>query len=112
LLLRGRGCHFLAATGATSACLHALLHAANSRTAFGACLAYLGASRTRGAVEARVGEHEICSGAADFRAARHEPEVVRFDVLAACLQAVIHGIAPAGLVAVQTFGYAVLHFLT
>jgi hypothetical protein len=51
----------------------------------------------------RLHQHEVCGGAADFRASSHQTKVLRFDMLAAHLKAMSHDHAETRLVATQTF---------
>ncbi|WP_200796469.1 hypothetical protein [Paracoccus solventivorans] len=55
-------------------------------------------------------QHEIRRCLADLGAGDHEPEMLRLDMLATCLKAMVHGHAEASAVAAQAFVDAALHF--
>lgn len=73
-------------------------------------LAYLRAFATRMPVVFRTDEHEMRAGPTNFSANHHNPEVARFDLLAADFEAVVHGCTKTRLVAAQAFVDARLHF--
>jgi hypothetical protein len=110
----GRGvpsCHFPAALFTATARLHALVHVTDALAARCACCTDLRACSAYVCVHWRIRQHEVCGRPADFRAARHHPEVSRLEVLASGLEAMVHRFTFADLVTLQTFTYAVLHFI-
>src|SRR5690349_17903997 len=95
------GRHLPAGLGAAPAGLHALLHAADLLAGAGALVADFGAFAAGVLVVVRPNQHEVGGGLAHLGAGQHEPEVLRLDVLAARLEAVVHRHAQAGRVAAQ-----------
>lgn len=104
------GGHFPAAFGASAASIDAFLHVADLLAAPGAFLADFGADCARALVKISAHQHEVRRGLADLGAGNHEPEMPWLNVLAACLQAMVHGHAEASAVAAQAFIDAALHF--
>jgi hypothetical protein len=61
-------------------------------------------------VVGRADQHEVGGSSAHLGASHHQTEMGRLDMLAACLQAVVHGRGQAGLIAAQTGLDAAGHF--
>lgn len=97
--------------GALSAGFDTVLHITDLFAALGTCFTDFGADCTGAFVKLAAHQHEVRRGLADLGACHHEPEVSRFDMPTALLQAVIHGCAEASAVATQAFVDAALHVL-
>lgn len=104
--LRG---HPAAALSAAAACVHAIPHISKLFAALRAGLANIGANAAHGFMMLRSKQHHIGGGLAGFSASQHKPEVVRLDMIAAGLQAVVRGHSETNGVAPQTFLNASLH---
>ncbi|SPP94886.1 protein of unknown function [Bradyrhizobium vignae] len=91
--------HCAARLRAGAADRDAFVHAADPRAILGAFAADFGALSACMLVVRRVYQHEMRGGPAHLRAGHHQAEVFWLDVLAACLEAVVHRRAEACLVA-------------
>ena len=104
--------HFSATLCAISTCLNAFIHAIEFLAAQRACLTDFGANLTNTTMKRRATELKIGRCLADLGAADHETEVFCFNMLSACLEAVIHGRLQADLMAMTTSLYTGLHGLS
>jgi hypothetical protein len=75
-------CVLAAAFRAFAAGIDARLHIANSFAAFGAILADIDAFGADMLGMIAVHQHEMRASAADFRTGKHQPQMIRFNVLA------------------------------
>jgi len=92
--------------------MYAIVHTTKVRAALRTGIANVGARYTYPTVHFQARQHYVCRGAAQLGASHHQPKVLRLDMTPACLETVIHRIAPADLIALQTVAYALLHGLT
>lgn len=97
---------------AAPAGLSAFLHVADSTTIVSAKLADFSTFSAHPLVMGSVDEHEVRGRAAHFCTRHHESEMLRFNVLAALLQAMCHGRTDAHLITAQTLVDAVLQIMT
>ncbi len=102
----------MAAECASPARLHAVIHLADLFAILGTGITDSRTSGTYLGMQWRRAQHEIGSGAADFRTIHHQPEVFRLDMPATRLQAMAHRHFLAGAVTVKTFIDALLHLAT
>jgi len=103
MLLRAHSsCHLPAGVGAGFADRHTLIHSPDALAVLGAFGADLSTLLAGVLVMRRVDQHEMGGGSAYFRAGHHEAEMGGFDMLPACLQAMVHRRGQAGFVAAQT----------
>ena len=91
--------------------MYTLVHTVESSAALRARLTNIGARCTDAAVQVEIGQHGVCRRATQLGAPDHESKVPRLDVTPARFETVIHRIAPADLVALQTITDALLHGL-
>ena len=87
------------------------LHIADSFTALGAILADIHALGTKMLGVIAAHQHEMRARPANLRAGQHQPQMLRFNVLAASLEAMVRGRPEAGLIALQAVVDAFLHVL-
>jgi uncharacterized protein len=107
-LLSGR--HLPAAFRTRPAGLNAFLHSFQPFAVFGALLTNLGAFAAGVLVVRAVDQHEMRRRPTDLGAGHHQPEMLRFGVLAAVLEAMGHRRAKAGLVAIKACVDTCAHF--
>jgi hypothetical protein len=101
--------HPAATRSAFTADPRAFFHPLYLLAASGAGFANLGADSAKLAGEGGTAQHEVGRGLADLRTVHHEAKMVWRDMLAACLQAMVHRFLQAGLMAFSTGVYARLH---
>lgn len=87
------------------------LHIADSFAALGAILADIHAfgADMLGVIAAH--QHKMRACPANLRAGQHQPQMLRFNVLAASLEAMVRSRSKAGLIALQAVVDACLHVL-
>jgi hypothetical protein len=102
--------HLGAGIGALLANGHALVHFSDRFAIGRTSAAHFRAHSARQAVQIRAAQHEIGARLADLRAVQHQPEVLRFHMLASGFQAVVHRRFKADVVAFETVLDALFHF--
>ena len=85
------------------------LHVTDSFAALGAILADIHAFSADMLGVFAVHQHEMGAGPADLRTGQHQPKMLRFNVLAAGLEAMVRSCSKASLVALQAVVDACLH---
>jgi hypothetical protein len=103
------GCHLAAAFSAVFTGLDALIHTADHSAICGAGFADFGADCASPAMETGIAEHEVSRSLADFGAVDHQTKVLRFNVFAPGIQAVVHRGLQTNLMALITGLYARCH---
>ena len=101
--------HARTTAGTVLARIDALFHAIEVAAAGGAFFTNARTGSAQILMQDKVREHGIGSQAAQVRADRHQPKVIRFDVRAALLQAMIHRHAETNAVAPLAIFDAVFH---
>jgi hypothetical protein len=109
MALNRSGCHPAAALSTAAALLDTLIHVADLLARAGTLLADLCAFAAGMLVVLSADQHEMGRGFTDLSARHHDPEMARLDVLAADLEAVVHRLAKASLIAAQALINAGLH---
>jgi hypothetical protein len=88
----------------------ALFHIAHLCTALGAGVTSLRTDSANALVQRKSTQHQVCGGLADLGTSLHQPEMLRLDMLAALLQAMMHGGFQTNAVTALAMLDAMLHF--